>query len=250
MRAREHARRRRHAGRCPWSRCSAWPGRGPPPGPGAPRRAPAGASQASRRCLHTHYPSVSDMCVGLDGCQPAHGGLALTAMAARVCVVGSVNADLTFTVDALPRPGQTVLASSLLVCPGWQGRQPGGGRGAGRRLRSACRRTRHRRGGRAAARPPARQRGRARRRGQPAGAERLGGDHRRRRGGERNRRRAGRKRASERGLRRRPGGDRRQRRGADAVGDPDRHRHRGRSGRAGRGRGRHRQRVTGRRQAP
>ena len=34
-------------------------------------------------------------------------------VAARVCVVGSVNADLTFAVDALPRPGQTVLASSL-----------------------------------------------------------------------------------------------------------------------------------------
>ena len=39
----------------------------------------------------------------------------------RVCVVGSVNADLTFTVDALPRPGQTVLASSLLSSPGGKG---------------------------------------------------------------------------------------------------------------------------------
>lgn len=42
-------------------------------------------------------------------------------MAARVCVVGSVNADLTFTVDALPRPGQTVLASSLSSSPGGKG---------------------------------------------------------------------------------------------------------------------------------
>jgi ribokinase len=42
-------------------------------------------------------------------------------MTARVCVVGSVNADLTFTVDALPRPGQTVLASSLLSSPGGKG---------------------------------------------------------------------------------------------------------------------------------
>jgi ribokinase len=42
-------------------------------------------------------------------------------MAARVCVVGSVNADLTFTVDALPRPGETVLASSLLSSPGGKG---------------------------------------------------------------------------------------------------------------------------------
>ena len=40
---------------------------------------------------------------------------------ARVCVVGSVNADLTFTVDALPRPGQTVLASSLSSSPGGKG---------------------------------------------------------------------------------------------------------------------------------
>lgn len=42
-------------------------------------------------------------------------------MAARVCVVGSVNADLTFRVDALPRPGQTVLATSLSSAPGGKG---------------------------------------------------------------------------------------------------------------------------------
>jgi ribokinase len=42
-------------------------------------------------------------------------------MATRVCVVGSVNADLTFSVNALPRPGQTVLASSLLSSPGGKG---------------------------------------------------------------------------------------------------------------------------------
>ncbi|MGV0739581.1 ribokinase [Mycobacterium syngnathidarum] len=41
--------------------------------------------------------------------------------AARVCVVGSINADLTFTVGALPRPGQTVLASSLASAPGGKG---------------------------------------------------------------------------------------------------------------------------------
>jgi ribokinase len=45
----------------------------------------------------------------------------LAVMTARVCVVGSVNADLTFTVNALPRPGQTVLASSLLSSPGGKG---------------------------------------------------------------------------------------------------------------------------------
>ena len=40
---------------------------------------------------------------------------------ARVCVVGSVNLDLTVDVDALPRPGETVLASSLTYAPGGKG---------------------------------------------------------------------------------------------------------------------------------
>jgi ribokinase len=40
---------------------------------------------------------------------------------ARVCVVGSVNMDLTFDVNALPRPGETVLASSLTYAPGGKG---------------------------------------------------------------------------------------------------------------------------------
>lgn len=42
-------------------------------------------------------------------------------MATRLCVVGSVNADLTFTVDALPRPGETVLADALACAPGGKG---------------------------------------------------------------------------------------------------------------------------------
>jgi ribokinase len=42
-------------------------------------------------------------------------------MAARVCVVGSVNMDLTFDVDTLPRAGETVLASSLTSAPGGKG---------------------------------------------------------------------------------------------------------------------------------
>ena len=42
-------------------------------------------------------------------------------MTARVCVVGSVNMDLTLHVDALPRPGETVLASSLTQSPGGKG---------------------------------------------------------------------------------------------------------------------------------
>lgn len=40
---------------------------------------------------------------------------------ARVCVVGSVNMDLTFNVGSLPRPGETVLASSLTSAPGGKG---------------------------------------------------------------------------------------------------------------------------------
>ena len=39
----------------------------------------------------------------------------------RVCVVGSINNDLTFVVDRLPSPGATVLASSLVYAPGGKG---------------------------------------------------------------------------------------------------------------------------------
>jgi ribokinase len=42
-------------------------------------------------------------------------------MTTRVCVVGSVNADVTYRVSALPRPGQTVLASSTSSAPGGKG---------------------------------------------------------------------------------------------------------------------------------
>jgi ribokinase len=40
---------------------------------------------------------------------------------ATVCVVGSVNLDQSFTVQALPRPGETVLASSSSAAPGGKG---------------------------------------------------------------------------------------------------------------------------------
>jgi ribokinase len=40
---------------------------------------------------------------------------------ARVCVVGSVNLDQSFTVASLPRPGETVLASSTSTAPGGKG---------------------------------------------------------------------------------------------------------------------------------
>jgi ribokinase len=39
----------------------------------------------------------------------------------RVCVVGSVNLDQSFTVQSLPRPGETVLASSASATPGGKG---------------------------------------------------------------------------------------------------------------------------------
>jgi ribokinase len=42
-------------------------------------------------------------------------------MTARVCVVGSVNMDLTMHVETLPRAGETVLASSLTHSPGGKG---------------------------------------------------------------------------------------------------------------------------------
>lgn len=39
----------------------------------------------------------------------------------RVCVVGSVNMDIGFDVDRLPRPGETVLAASFRSTPGGKG---------------------------------------------------------------------------------------------------------------------------------
>ncbi|MCV7085506.1 ribokinase [Mycolicibacter hiberniae] len=42
-------------------------------------------------------------------------------MAARVCVVGSVNTDTVFRVGALPRPGETVLAETPRTYPGGKG---------------------------------------------------------------------------------------------------------------------------------
>ena len=42
-------------------------------------------------------------------------------MAARVCVVGSVNMDHVFTVASLPHPGETVMASSVRLLAGGKG---------------------------------------------------------------------------------------------------------------------------------
>lgn len=38
-----------------------------------------------------------------------------------MCVVGSVNLDHSYAVDALPKPGQTVLASNVTTAPGGKG---------------------------------------------------------------------------------------------------------------------------------
>jgi ribokinase len=45
----------------------------------------------------------------------------VVAMKTRVCVVGSVNMDMGFDVDTLPRPGETVLAASARSTPGGKG---------------------------------------------------------------------------------------------------------------------------------
>jgi ribokinase len=39
----------------------------------------------------------------------------------RICVVGSVNMDMGFDVDALPHPGETVLAAAVRSAPGGKG---------------------------------------------------------------------------------------------------------------------------------
>lgn len=45
----------------------------------------------------------------------------MMASGARVCVVGSVNLDQSMRVAALPRPGETVLASDVARAPGGKG---------------------------------------------------------------------------------------------------------------------------------
>jgi ribokinase len=42
-------------------------------------------------------------------------------MSTRVCVVGSVNMDSVFAVSTLPKPGETILASSAQLLPGGKG---------------------------------------------------------------------------------------------------------------------------------
>jgi ribokinase len=42
-------------------------------------------------------------------------------MSTRVCVVGSVNMDSVFAVPTLPKPGETILASSAQLLPGGKG---------------------------------------------------------------------------------------------------------------------------------
>jgi ribokinase len=61
-----------------------------------------------------------DMSQGAPLCKrarlPSVGGVAT-----RVCVVGSVNLDMVFDVETLPRPGETVLAASARSTPGGKG---------------------------------------------------------------------------------------------------------------------------------
>ncbi len=49
------------------------------------------------------------------------GAVKVDGMSTRVCVVGSINWDLTLDVASLPRPGETVLASSVAYAPGGKG---------------------------------------------------------------------------------------------------------------------------------
>lgn len=45
----------------------------------------------------------------------------MTDSRGRVCVVGSINIDTTYLVPAIPRPGETVLATGKVVAPGGKG---------------------------------------------------------------------------------------------------------------------------------
>jgi hypothetical protein len=47
-------------------------------------------------------------------------------------VFGSINVDLLFKIENLPRPGETVLCPGYEVAAGGQRRQPGDGRSQGR----------------------------------------------------------------------------------------------------------------------
>ena len=71
-----------------------------------------------------------------------------TAAPARICVVGSINADVRARCASFPRPGETVLARSTEWGPGRQGRQPGRRSGPAGCHRGDGRRGRIRRPGR------------------------------------------------------------------------------------------------------
>ena len=51
-------------------------------------------------------------------------------------VFGSLNADMLFKVEALPRPGETVLCPGYELAAGGKGSEPGSGSGQGGRRRA------------------------------------------------------------------------------------------------------------------
>ncbi len=199
--------RRPCAGPGSWRRCSASPAPARRRAPGGRRRAPARADHRPPRCAPVRADSSAQRSV---------------AAVARICVVGSVNADLTFTVETLPRAGPDRARLGSDPVPGRQGRQPGRRRRPRGRDGSARRRAGHRCGRRSVARASAGQRRGSGRRASTCPGPSGIGRHRRRRGGrELHRGRAGRERPPEPELGAHPVGDRRQRRGVDLAGDPD-----------------------------
>ena len=165
VRAREHGVGGRMQGASSWSAVlSVASVAGGHPGP-ARRIVHLLAQVGHRRCLQTHYPSVSDLSAGLDGCQPAPGGLALHGYGGAGLRSGQCQrrSHVHRRCPAAARPDRARLFA--VVGPRRQGWQPGGGRRPRRRLGAARRRARHRLRRRATARPPARQRRRAGRRG-------------------------------------------------------------------------------------
>ena len=187
-------RRRPHAAPGSWSRCSACQRAGRDAGAAGGVVYLPSATRASASALCTLINPASRSCPpAFDTCQVAGLGyfdsLAGAGLRGRQC-----ERRPAFTVGALPRPGQTVLASSVSSAPGGKGgNQAVAAARAGASVHLVAALGDDAAAG--AARPPARQWCRTRRGGDRARAQRRGGDRRRRRGREHHRRRARRQRA-------------------------------------------------------